>query len=531
MLQTSIDYSLYLVTGRELLPQGKDYLQSLEESLEGGVTVVQIREKKAETAEFLDIASKSKDICARYNVPLLINDRIDIALAVGADGVHIGQTDMPVSIARKLLPKDSIIGVSCNTIEELEMAIKDGADYVGIGAVYATQTKDLVKPLVGVRGVGSMLRLLDGTSIKAVAIGGINLKNVLRTLHGTVSETGHALDGIAVVSAIVTSINPRQAAADLAEIIREFKKGPSLTRGLSISTNGYTVDTIINSITTLMKSIRILNPLIHQITNNVVTTQSANVTIALGASPIMATTADEMSDLAEICGALLVNIGTLTPPAYAGMLKAGFHVNALKKPVVFDPVGVGATEFRKKVVKDLLDKWQATVIKGNAGELAALVGSNEVASKGVDTAGEGFKDPVLFVKTLARRERCIIVLTGKTDYISDGHTCAILNNGHQFLGEITGSGCATGSCIASYCAVASLLARADRKMGAIPGQLVEGDMFVAAIAGLLVFNVAAEFAAVRGDVKGPGTFFPALVDELASLTPEKVVRRVKIQIV
>jgi len=122
-------------------------------------------------SQFLDIALKSKAICARYNVPLLINDRIDIALAIGADGVHVGQTDMPVDIARKLLPKNSVIGVSCNNVQELQKALEDGADYVGIGAVYATQTKDLNKPLVGVRGVGPMLRLLDGTSIKAVAIG------------------------------------------------------------------------------------------------------------------------------------------------------------------------------------------------------------------------------------------------------------------------------------------------------------------------------------------------------------------------
>ncbi|KAK7472494.1 thiamine biosynthetic bifunctional enzyme [Stygiomarasmius scandens] len=531
MTRMSIDYSLYLVTGRDLLPQGKDYFQSLEESLQGGVTVVQIREKKAETSEFLDIALKSKAICARYNVPLLINDRIDIALAIGADGVHVGQTDMPVDIARKLLPKNSVIGVSCNNVQELQKALEDGADYVGIGAVYATQTKDLNKPLVGVRGVGPMLRLLDGTSVKAVAIGGINSKNVLRVLHGSVSETAHALDGVAVVSAIVTSTEPRHAASELAGTIRAFKQGPSAAQGLSLSANRYTNETIIDKVVTLMKSIRNINPLVHQITNNVVTTQSANVTIALGASPIMATTADEMADLANICGALLVNIGTLTPPAYAGMLKAGYHVNALKKPVVFDPVGMGATEFRRNVVKDLLDKWQASVIKGNAGELAALAGSNEVASKGVDTAGKGFEDPVSFVKMLALRERCIVVLTGETDYVSDGHFCAILKNGHRLLGEVTGSGCATGSCIASYCAVASFSAQVERKDRVISGQLVDGDMFVAAIAGSLVFNVAAELAATRDDVKGPGTFFPALVDELASLTPEVVQERANIQVI
>ncbi|KAF5348667.1 hypothetical protein D9758_006802 [Tetrapyrgos nigripes] len=514
----TIDYSLYLVTGRELLPQGKDYFESLEESLQGGVTVVQIREKKAETAEFLDIALKSKAICDRYNVPLIINDRIDIALAIDADGIHVGQTDMPVSMARKLLPQKCIIGVSCNNKEELQKALENGADYVGIGAIYATQTKDLTKPLVGVRGIGPLLQMLDGTSVKAVAIGGINSKNVLRVLHGSVSGTGHSLDGIAVVSAIVALNQPRQAASELSEILSEFKKGPSIFHGMSSAANGHTTDSITSGVVSLMNQIRTLNPLVHQITNSVVTAQSANITISIGASPIMATAVDEMSDLATICGALLVNIGTLTPPACAGMLAAGCHVNTWKKPIVFDPVGV-----------DLLNKWQPSVIKGNAGELAALAGSIEVTSKGVDTVGNGFEDPVGFVTALARRERCIVVLTGKTDYVSDGHTCAVLDNGHEFLGKMTGSGCATGSCIASFCAVASASAQTEGQ--SLRGVLAKGDMFLASIAGILVFNVAAELAAARDDVKGPGTFFPALIDELTSLTPEVVQEHIKIKIV
>jgi len=104
-------------------------------------------------------------------VPILINDRIDIALAIHADGVHLGQTDMPVSVARSLLPKGSIIGVSCNTKRHIETAVEHGADYVGIGAVWGTLTKALTSPIIGVRGVGEMLKSLDGTGVRAVAIG------------------------------------------------------------------------------------------------------------------------------------------------------------------------------------------------------------------------------------------------------------------------------------------------------------------------------------------------------------------------
>ena len=121
--------------------------------------------------QFLEVARRSKEICRRYNVPILINDRLDIALAMDADGVHIGQTDMPIAEARKLLPADAIIGMTYNTPEHVRQAVKDGADYVGIGPAWTTQTKKDLSTIVGVRGLGYMLKELDGTQVKAVAIG------------------------------------------------------------------------------------------------------------------------------------------------------------------------------------------------------------------------------------------------------------------------------------------------------------------------------------------------------------------------
>ncbi|KAJ4483479.1 thiamine biosynthetic bifunctional enzyme Thi4 [Lentinula aciculospora] len=520
-----IDYSLYLVTGRELLPQGQDYFDSLEQSLQGGVTVVQIREKNTDTREFLDIASKSKIICDRYNVPLIVNDRVDIALAVQATGVHIGQTDMPVSVARKLLPGGSVIGVSCNNLQELEKAITDGADYVGIGAVWSTSTKNLDKPVIGVRGVGELLQKLDGTPVKAVAIGGIKAQNLLRTLHGSVSTTNRALDGVAVVSEIVTSTRPREAAASLCKILSAFRNSGAILKAMRTRSE-YNVESVLNGVIRIMACVREHNPLVHQITNNVSITQSANATIALGASPIMATTAQEMEDISRINEALLVNIGTLVSTAYEGMVLAGSCANAQKKPVVFDPVGVGASRFRKGAVNTLLNTWQASVIKGNAGELAALAGSNEVQSKGVDSIGSGFRDPVAFVRNVAQKERCVVVMSGKTDYISDGTNVAILSNGHELLGRITGSGCVAGSCIASYCAGAMNLAQGEDR----EGKLVLGDVFLGAIGGILALTISAELAAMREDVKGPGTFFPALIDELSMLSTRNIRERARIQI-
>ncbi|KAF5386233.1 hypothetical protein D9615_002670 [Tricholomella constricta] len=509
-----IDYSLYLVTGRSLLPPEKDYYQSLEESLQGGVTVVQIREKDAETAEFLEVATKSKEICDRYDVPILINDRVDVALAVGAHGVHVGQTDMSVALLRSLLPKNAIIGVSCNNTDHVRKAIKDGVDYIGIGAVWGTQTKKLTNPLVGVRGVSSRLELLDGTNIKAVAIGGIKSTNLLRTLHGSVTTTNHVLDGIAVVSEIVASQEPRQAAEKLSKIFKSFRAEPP--RGISSSEGVPAERVIINKVAQLMSAVRDINPLVHQITNIVAATQSANITLALGGSPIMATEPKEMEDISRISNALLVNIGTMRFDGKESMSKAGYFANANKKPLVFDPVGIGASAFRKETVKDLLNTFQASVIKGNAGEMAALANSQEVLTKGVDSLGAGFKDPVGFVRALAKKERCVIAMTGAVDYISDGVSVIALRNGHEVLGKFTGSGCIVGSSIATYCGVVS--AQSEKE----DGKLVHGDMLLGAVAGILVLTVAAELAVQREDVKGPGTFLPALIDQLWSLKPETV---------
>ncbi|KAF8639513.1 hypothetical protein AX17_001418 [Amanita inopinata Kibby_2008] len=519
-----IDYSLYLVSGRELLPSGKTYLESLEEAIQGGVTVIQIREKHAETSDFLQIAQSTKSLCDRYNIPLIINDRIDIALAVHAHGVHLGQTDMPVSFARQLLPAGTVIGVSCNTVEQVRRAVKDDADYVGIGAVWATTTKKLTNPVIGVRGVGAMLEVLDGMKTKAVAIGGIKTNNLLRTLHGSVSHTNRTLDGVAVVSEIMASKEPHDVAARLVQVVKGFKSEFEASR--LRSRPPLSSKEIIDGVCRLMEDVRVKNPLIHQITNMVVTTQSANVTLALGASPIMATEPQEMEDLAKVAGSLLINIGTLRADMKMGMIKAGHYANMNKKPIVFDPVGVGATAFRKAIVKELLDTFQASVIKGNAGELAAIAESTEVAAKGVDSIG-GFEDPVTFVRELAKRERCIVVLTGETDYVSDGENVVTIGNGHEMLGKITGSGCIVGSAIATYCAAAAAC-EDDRQ--SVEYKPVGGDMLLGAIAGVLVLTAASQLAVERKDVGGPGTLLSGLIDILWKMKPADIQQIAKLEV-
>ncbi|KAH6897639.1 thiamine biosynthetic bifunctional enzyme, partial [Coprinopsis sp. MPI-PUGE-AT-0042] len=520
-----IDYSVYLVTGRDFLPPDIPYLQSLEEALKGGVTVVQVREKHADTGEFIQIAKDTKALCDKYNVPLIINDRVDVALVVGAAGVHLGQDDMPVAQARALLPTTTVIGVSCNTPEQVKVAVDHGADYVGIGSVYGTMTKKLTSPVVGVRGVGERLKVLDGTNVKAVAIGGIKSGNLWRTLHGAVSDSGHALDGVAVVSEIMASTEPRKTVEKLAKIVKSFKDEHMCVAEVRISSPALSKETVLDGVATLMRKIRNANPLVHQITNGVVATQSANITLAVGASPIMSAEAAEMEDLSKICNGLLINIGTMLATGVESARLAGVCANKNRKPIVFDPVGVGASAFRKGNVHAFLDQFQASVIKGNAGELAALAGTTEVSSKGVDSVGSGFKDPVSFVRNLALKERCVVVLTGPTDYISDGHSVVSLSNGTPTLGRITGSGCILGSCIASYCATAMHGEDVD-----LDGPLIHDRSFIAAIAGVLVLTVGAELAVEKHQVRGPGTFLPGLIDALWELSVEEVLSKAKLTI-
>ncbi|KAL1747054.1 Hydroxyethylthiazole kinase family-domain-containing protein [Schizophyllum fasciatum] len=530
----AIDYALYLVTGRDLLPPGQPFAATLDAALAAGVSLVQLREKTADTGEFLAVAREAKAICDAHRVPLLINDRVDIALAVGAAGVHVGQDDMNARDARALLPPGAIVGVSCNSPDDVRRAIADGADYVGIGAVYGTQTKSVKNPLLGPRAVGPLLALLEGTDVRAVAIGGINAGNLARTLQGAVSDGGRALDGVAVVSDIMASRDPGAAAGRLAAIVRAFKEGRA--RASSAPSAGLHVPDLLDGVVRLMEVVREINPLVHQITNTVVTTQSANITLAAGASPIMATAPEEMAELAAVSGAVLINIGTLREDVVRAMRVVGPAANLARTPIVFDPVGVGATEFRKRTVKSLLDAFQISVLKGNAGELAAVAGSAEVRAKGVDSAGPGFADPAGFVRALARREKTTALLTGPADYLSDGARAVRVRNGHAALARVTGSGCMLGSLVAGYCAAAAHVAddaagasaSEDERAGSA-ADTVRGDMLVGALAGLLVLSIAAEKAAARADVQGPGTFLPALLDEVARLGPAEVRARARVE--
>ncbi|MCB2357501.1 thiamine phosphate synthase [Clostridium estertheticum] len=190
-MKNKINYSLYLLTDREMLVD-TDIYTAVEESIKGGATLVQLREKDISTLEFYNIASKIKKVTDKYNVPLIINDRIDIALAIDAAGVHLGQSDMPASIARSIIGNNKIIGISTSTVEEAREAEKEGADYVGVGAMFPTTTKYDASAV----SVNCLKEIKDNISIPVVAIGGITHKNV-----DLLKEAN--IDGVAVISDIL----------------------------------------------------------------------------------------------------------------------------------------------------------------------------------------------------------------------------------------------------------------------------------------------------------------------------------------
>ncbi len=213
MENNNFDLSLYLVTDPDLT-MGRPLTKIIEEAVVGGVTMVQIREKNASTLEFYNFAMEVKSILKKHNIPLIINDRMDIAIAVDAEGLHIGQSDIPYSIARKLLGKTKIIGLSVETVEQAREANNLDVDYIGLSPVFSTNTKlDINTPLElkGIKEIASF------TKHKTVAIGGINTKNA-----ASIIENG--ADGLAVVSAIISHENPQFAAQELKSIIMSAKQ-------------------------------------------------------------------------------------------------------------------------------------------------------------------------------------------------------------------------------------------------------------------------------------------------------------------
>ena len=206
-----LDTSLYLVTDSTGL-ENSVFFKKTELALKGGVTVVQLREKEKNTREYITMAERVKRLTGKYGVPLIIDDRVDVALAVNADGVHLGQSDMPVHMARKILGENVIIGATAKTVEQAKDAYAQGADYLGVGAIYPTTTK--VKTVI--TSVDTLIDICNEVPIPVNAIGGLNKDNI-----GILKNV--PLSGICVVSAIMKSDNPCGAAMELKNILNDWR--------------------------------------------------------------------------------------------------------------------------------------------------------------------------------------------------------------------------------------------------------------------------------------------------------------------
>ena len=259
----------------------------------------------------------------------------------------------------------------------------------------------------------------------------------------------------------------------------------------------------------LLLRIREEHPLLHHITNFVVMNDTANATLAIGALPVMAHAKEEVAEMVSAAGALILNPGTLAREWVDAMLIAGKRANELEIPVIYDPVGVGATQFRNETGQLFLKELQLAVIRGNSGEVGALAGKGGTV-KGVESV-EDVNDPAAVAKALANDYNTVVAITGKRDIVSDGRRVMGVDNGHIMLKTITGTGCMATTMVGAFCAV-------------------EKDHLVATTAALACYGLAAEHAAQNA--KGPGTFRSALLDAIYQLTPELVlagVRVVKLQ--
>lgn len=517
-----VDYTLYLVTDSTPAILGdKDIVLVVEQAIKGGVSLVQYRDKHADTGTLISTATRLHAVTKKHNIPLLINDRLDVCQAVGVEGVHIGQDDISYAEARRLLGPDAIIGVTASSIEEASKAIQDGADYLGIGTTFATPTKTDTKSIIGTKGLQEILgATTTGTekSIPCVAIGSINATNVQRVLHQSAHGTNR-LNGVAIVSAIMASPDPQASARQLLSLIKATPETfyAAVPSGVTPST---TLSDLLTRISDIIKTHVTSSPLSHNMTNTVVQNFAANVSIATGGSPIMSENGPEAADLACLGGGLVINMGTATPEklrTFAAGLKA---YNGVGSPVLLDPVGGGATAARREAIKNLLAAGFFSIIKGNEGEIGAVVTAGAIArqlqsshqkqqqqqqQRGVDSGPStlSHEEKIERVTSLAQREHCIVLMTGSTDYLSDGQRTATISNGSPFLGKITGAGCALGSVIASYAAVYAQ------------------DRFLATLAALLHYEIAAENAQARTElVRGPGSFIPAFLDELFLLGEE-----------
>ncbi|WFC97692.1 hypothetical protein MYAM1_000411 [Malassezia yamatoensis] len=490
---------------------------------------------------------------------MIINDNVEVALALPERvGLHVGQDDEDFSVVRERLGPNRVIGISVHNVDEARAALNTSADYAGVGPCWSTSSKAGIRKedvlmLDGTREVVAALAAPQSETVGAhsrlpcVLIGGLNLHTAMRTLISSVSAQ-NAPDGIAVISAIVARKDPSNAAAELHAIIEAYhaectrRRSSTATSILSatqaLPTPFASSADLVNAAAELLKAyhtvydrktrsddvtnVSITRPLVQTITSHVSSNFSANIALAFSASPIMSHEAEEALSLSKAIGALVLNIGTINQEARQGMAVAGPAANERGTPIVLDPVGVGATQFRREVTNDILNHTQVTLIKGNASEISALIGSTEVRAQGVDSVGT-LSNPGELAAQLAVQEGAFVLLTGEVDYLTNGEIVIESRCGTMLLGRVTATGCSLGVVVAASLAAAK--SSYNVNLGSVQVQRITPPrthhcLLVGALMGVLAFTIAAERASLSPQVAGPGTFIPAFLDEIAALKPQ-----------
>lgn len=255
----------------------------------------------------------------------------------------------------------------------------------------------------------------------------------------------------------------------------------------------------------ILSRIREEKPLIHQITNYVTVNDAANITLYWGGLPVMADAKEEVAEMVQAAQALVLNIGTLNQRQVSSMIKAGKQANRLGIPIILDPVGVGATEFRTKTVRRLLDELEIAVIKGNQGEISILAeGEGEV--RGVESVGD-YEELVANVQKLAVAEKAVVIVSGAEDIVTDGKESYQVNNGHRLLGQVVGTGCMLGSTLGVFAGVSD-------------------DYLTASLTAVTAYGIAGEIAGRKASE--PATYKTTFMDSISELTDEEIVKHQQI---
>uniref|UniRef100_A0A0G4GSQ6 Thiamine phosphate synthase/TenI domain-containing protein n=1 Tax=Chromera velia CCMP2878 TaxID=1169474 RepID=A0A0G4GSQ6_9ALVE len=525
-LKKLADYSLYVVTD-DVYANPETLTRKIAASLLGGASCVQVRLKKSDDRPFWTLARDLRHLCTVHGVPLIVNNRADIALAVDADGLHIGQGDLPPVEARRLIGPDRILGITikADRPETIEAALDPRVcpDYIATNAVFPTGTKETeaIGPEGFRQAVETLQRLCRERQIECppvVAIGGIHSGNV-----DSVFRAVPLTAGIAAVSALLGEEDEGFTGRET------LKRAESFLTAIDVARDGELSASVHRRLRQILRRLRapLLDPLVgealtegsipprplvHHMTNTVVQTQSANATILAGCAPLMTTNAEETEEIASISSSLVLNGGTLTSAwidalAIAKRLKrarmeakSGGQTEGHVVPFIFDPVGCGATGLRTRTFSDLVGSGIVEVIKGNGGEMAALArsggysGGGSVETRGVDSLGS-VEDPTSLLRAVSREGRGDLPLTACMSGASDvavndaGRVWAQVDGGLSELGLMTGSGClvtALQGCFAA--AEKELLLSSSEKETDLP------PYFASAVGGFVFMKAAARLA-------------------------------------